>query len=158
MRARDFILEGRVGNKLHDPKEYKDALEGFESYFDSSGESELDGYITGLDNLNKNGGKIYRVVFANSPEEVRIKDLNHHWTWDSGQIDYFIDTLWSNYGRDKQHAYVIEATVPPNSLSNYDVDIEGNPEEQEVNIAANHDAITYKLLQVDGKRIVPVEQ
>jgi hypothetical protein len=73
-------------------------------------------------------------------------------------LDYFLENLWSNYGEGKKYAYVIEATVPPMSLSNYDVDVSGNPEEQEVNIAANQGAITYKLLQLDGKRIVPVDE
>lgn len=160
MRAAEFLIESTpIGNILHDPKKYATALKGFINYFGNldTAESELESYSDVLDYLNRSGGEIYRVVFANSPEEIKIDLPNIHWTHCVGQIYYFIDNLWSNYGEGKDYAFVIEATVPPNSLSNYDVDIAGNPEEQEVNIVANQGAIKYKLFKFEGKRLVPVE-
>lgn len=159
MRAKDFLLESaRVGNKLDDPKEFANALRGFQQYYDlEHGASELEYYKSSFDYLNKHGGKIYRVVFANSPEEVRLNDVNEHWTHDSSQIDYYISNLWTYYGKGKKHAFVIEATVPPMSLSNWGVDLAGNPEEQEVNLVANQNQVVYKLFVLDRTRLVPVQ-
>jgi hypothetical protein len=159
MRAADFLFESRVGNKLDDPKEFADALDGFQLYFEPErGEDELWQYKNAFDYLNKHGGNIYRVVFANNPEEVRLNDVNAHWTYDSSQISYYIDNLWSGYGRGKKHAYVIEATVPPMSLSNWDVDLAGNPEEQEVNLVANQHQVKYTLFKWERHTLVPIAQ
>lgn len=157
MKIKSIITES--ANKLDDPKEYARALAGFESYFDEEGRIELIGYNHAVNKLIKNGGKVYRVIFANSPAEVKqgIKDgLNKHWTWCEAQIFYSIDNLWSNYGSGKDKAYVLIATVPPNSISNVGVDISGNPEEQEVNIVANYDQVKLELMQVRHKQVVPV--
>ncbi|CAB4133493.1 hypothetical protein UFOVP257_220 [uncultured Caudovirales phage] len=159
MRAADFLFENRVGNKLDDPEEYAKALQGFQLYFEPKrGEEELSDYKSSFDYLNKNGGHIFRVIFADSPEEVRLNDVNVHWTYDESQISYYIDNLWTYYGKGKKHAFVIEATVPPMSLSNWGVDLAGNPEEQEVNLVANQNQVTYKLFKWERHTLIPVAQ
>lgn len=152
MKIRDIILESTQSlNVLDDPQYYKKCLDTWTSYYDNRGESELEEYKYRVDDLIKNGGKVYRVIFADSPEEIRLTDLGHHWTTESYNIDEYLDNLWSNYGSGKKNAYVVVANVGSNNITNKDVDVSGNPEEKEVNII-NPNQAKYEVYQYKDKQ------
>lgn len=148
--------QAKAINKLNDPAEEAKALKGFQDYYDDEqGQDNYDSYKYDVDSLIKSGGKVYRLVFADSPEEVRADKLGIHWTAN----DYVINTLrdpFGNYFAKGSTPYVVVAKVPPNSISNEDVDIAGNPEEQEVTIVANIEKTEFSLHEFNngvGKKI-----
>lgn len=160
--SRPVEEEGKAINKLHDPKEEEAALEGFQDYFgEKRGEDEYSDYKWTVDRLIERGGKVYRLVFANSPEEVATDKLGWHWTADPSNIANYERSIGAYYGRG-ENPYVIEAVVPPNSISNESVDIAGNPEEQEVNIVANLDKAKFSLWTYEhkflGKKLFDIDE
>lgn len=152
MKIKELLTESL--NSLDDPKYYESCVDSWTNYYgdEDRARSELDNYDYQVDSLMKRGGKVYRVIFADSPEEIRMDDLGHHWTTDSSNIDDYLDSLWSNYGKGKKNAYVVVATVGPNNISNDVVDVSGNPEEKEVNINDTSRA-TYQAFEYRGKQM-----
>jgi len=143
-------------NKLDDPAEFDKALKGYEDAYGNpeSALSELNYYKNAVDGLIKKGGSIYRVIFAKSENDIDEKNLGNHWTIHSSNIDRYIGNLGEDAGEDTR-PYVIEAKVPPNSVSNEKVDISGNPDEEEVNIVANKGDITYTIHEYNNKQVGP---
>ena len=155
MRASEFLIESAQSlNRLDDPQYYESCVDSWTKYYghEDRARSELDDYKNVVDGLIHRGGKVYRIIFADSPEEIRMNDLGSHWTTESHNIDDYLDSLWSNYGKDKKNSYVVVATVGPNNISNDVVDISGNPEEKEVNINDTSRA-TYQAFEYKGKQI-----
>lgn len=157
-KAKKAAAEGKPQsrNKLDDPVEFAKALKGFEDAYGNqeSALSELKYYKNTVDSLIKKGGSIYRVIFVKSVNDIDEKNLGNYWTIHSSNIDRYIGNLGEDAGEDAQ-PYVIEAKVPPNSVSNEKVDIAGNPDEEEVNIVANKDDITYTVHEYNGKQVGP---
>ena len=152
MKIKELLTESMQSlNKLDDLKYYDECLKSWISYYDNRGESELEEYKYRVDHLIKNGGKVYRVLFADSPEEITLTDFGHHWTTESYNIDEYLDSLWSNYGAGKKNAYVVVAIVGPNNITNRGVDVSGNPEEKEVNIINPRQA-KYEVYQYKDKQ------
>jgi GNAT superfamily N-acetyltransferase len=143
-------------NKLDDPAEFEKALKGFEDAYGDpkSALSELNYYKNTVDSLIKKGGSIYRVLFVKSINDINEKNLGNYWTIHSSNIDRYGDNLSDNADEGTQ-PYVVQAKVPPNSISNQGVDISGNPDEEEVNIVANKDDITYTVHEYSNKRLGP---
>jgi len=143
-------------NKLVDPAEYDKALRGFGKFFGDFKQArrELNYYRSEVDSLIKNGGEIYRLIFAKSENDIDEKNIGNHWTVHSSNIDKYVFNLGEDAGEDTR-PYVVKAKVPPNSVSNKDVDIRGNPDEEEVNIVANKDDITYTVHEYSNKQVGP---
>jgi len=143
-------------NKLNDPAEFEKALEGFEDAYGDPKQArrELKYYKTAVDGLIKKGGSIYRVLFVESENDIDENNLGTYWTVHSSNIDKYVDNLADNADEGTQ-PYVIQAKVPPNSVSNQGVDIRGNPDEEEVNIVANKDDITYTVHEYSNKQVGP---
>lgn len=157
MKIKELLTESAQSlNRLDDPQYYKQCLDAWGSYYDHRAESELEEYKYRVDHLIKNGGKVYRVLFADSPEEIKLADFGTHWTTESYNIDEYLDNLWTNYGTGKKKAYVVVAVIGPNNITNRGVDVSGNPEEKEVNIInpgqAKYEVYEYKDKQM-GQRI-----
>jgi hypothetical protein len=154
MKIKEILTESVSGlNRLDDPRYYESCVDSWTKYYghEDRARSELDDYKNVVDGLIHHGGKVYRVIFADSPEEIRMNDLGSHWTTDSHNIDDYLDSLWSNYGKGKKNSYVVVASVGPNNISNDVVDISGNPEEKEVNINDPSKA-TYQAFEYRGKQ------
>jgi len=121
-------------NSLGNPEYADNVLESFKEYYgDEDGQWQFDNYRATVDNLIANGGSVYRVVFAESPEQVNLQSPGTHWTIDSDTAG-FIAGKFSIDGA-QGNAYLMKATVRPGSISNGSVDLQGNPSEQEVNVA-----------------------
>lgn len=155
MRSSEFVIESvQSYNQLDNDEIYQKCLDSWTDYYDNKEKAhyELDNYKYQVDNLIKNGGKIYRVIFANSPEDIKMSNLGHSWTTDQSNIDDYSDSLWSNYGSGKKNMYVVVAEVGPNNINNNGVDISGNPEEKEVNII-NPNQAKYQIHQYKNKQL-----
>ena len=141
-------------NKLNDPVEGAETLKAFIAYYETDrGTENYEYYRDQVNYLNEKGGSIYRLVFADSPDQVRTEKLGNHWTVDQSLMDEYFERFKSYYAKGSK-PYVIVATVPPNSVSNQDVDVIGNPEEAEVNIVANVDRTKFILREfTSGKKI-----
>ena len=152
-KIRENIKESTQSlNQLDDPKVYQECLDSWRDYYEYEDRalSEIEDYKYVVDRLIQKGGKVYRVIFANSPEEIRMDDLGVHWTIDESNIDAYLDSLWTNYGKGKKNSYVVVAEVGPNNITNRGVDVAGNPEEKEVNIIRPNEA-TYQAFEYTNK-------
>jgi hypothetical protein len=153
MKIKELLKENAQSlNQLDDPKVYQKCLDSWRDYYDYEDRTlrEIEDYKYVVDRLIQKGGKVYRVIFANSPEEIRMDDLGVHWTIEESNIDYYIDSLWTHYGNGKKNSYIIVATVGPNNITNRGVDVAGNPEEKEVNIIRPTEA-TYEAYEYAHK-------
>ena len=153
MKIKELLNENAQSlNQLDDPKVYQECLDSWRDYYEYEDRTlrEIEDYKYVVDRLIQNGGKVYRVIFANSPEEIRMDDLGVHWTIDESNIDAYLDSLWSNYGKGKKNSYVVVAEVGPNNITNRGVDVAGNPEEKEVNIIRPNEA-TYQAFEYTNK-------
>jgi hypothetical protein len=153
MKIKELLNESTQSlNQLDDPKVYQKCLDSWRNYYDYEDRtlSEIEDYKYVVDRLIQKGGKVYRVIFADSPEEIRMDDLGIHWTIDESNIDAYIDSLWTNYGKGKKNSYVVVAEVGPNNITNRGVDVAGNPEEKEVNIIRPNEA-TYQAFEYTNK-------
>lgn len=142
-------------NKLNDPEEYALALKQFVNYYgnEERAKEQLDYYKRDVDALIKNGGKVYRAVYADSVEQVDLQNPGRHWTTSDANFEDFFEsgTFYDAYGRDKI-PFIIEATVAPNGVTNEKVDIAGNPNESEVNLVSGTTP-TFKVFEYDNGRL-----
>lgn len=139
-------------NKLSDQAEYDKALAGFTDYYGDRTKAErlLGDYISSVNSLVNNGGKIYRVVFADSPKQIEVENFGRHWVADSGDLGMIGDNLRNYFGQGA-NAYIIEATVPAGVVTNANVDIAANPEEREVGMVSNPQGVSYKIYEADDQ-------
>lgn len=103
---------------------------------------EVDIYIDCLTHLNKKGGKVYRLVWLKSKDNLK-KNLGKHWVMDIGVFDRFYHGIKN--GEDGYKPYLITAKIEPNQI-----DIEDSintfiqlPQENEVNLKNN--PIKFKI-------------
>lgn len=155
MKIKELLTESAHSyNQLDNEETYQACLDSWTDYYGSedTAKSELGNYDYDVYQLHERGGKVWRVIFANSPDEVNMKDIGNHWTTDPSNISDYVDHNWEWYGKDKKHVYVIQATVGPNNISNTQVDVSGNPHEKEVNII-NPEQAKYELYNYSDKRM-----
>lgn len=128
--------------KLDDPEVYADCQSAWANYYgdEEKANDELENYKSAVDRLIKDGGEVYRVIFANSPEEINSDNFGNHWTTDQGNIEDYIENIWGYYGEGKKRAYLITAIVGPNNIDIKDVNVDGEPSEKEVNIIRPNEA------------------
>lgn len=140
---------------------YDDIFNCVDRYYTNKERSmdEIEYYISTIEDLQKNGGKIYRLVFLYNIRTLKTDKLGVHWCIDKYTIDNFYSCLESDvYGYesvdDEQYyekgfekkPYLITATIPPNFL-----DIKSSigqftslPNELEVNLLFNPEKYTIK--------------
>lgn len=132
-------------NKLHNKAEYKKALKGFALLHmdDDEGRQHLDHYINTVDSLIQKGGTVYRAVWVLPGTKPNLKEPGQHWTISPESAEEYLDSNagWGAYGdlanngqKGKPVAYIISATVGPNSITNKNVLIAEFPEELEVSL------------------------
>lgn len=83
------------------------------------------------ENLYKNGGVIYRVIWLKHKKYFDINNLGNHWLANKGDIENIIDlfaTIRDNYEGDP---YYIKAYTPPKNVS-IPYDYFNNLEENEI--------------------------
>ena len=140
MKIKELLKESLT--KLDDPEVYADCQSAWANYYgdEEKANDELESYKYAVDRLIKDGGEVYRVIFANSSEEINSDNFGNHWTTDQGNIEDYIENIWGYYGEGKKRAYLITAIVGPNNIDIKDVNIDGEPSEKEVNIIRPNDA------------------
>lgn len=110
------------------------SFEKYYGYYDKA-LFELRDHLEGADYVYNKGGDLYRLIYANSEEDINKEDLGSHWTlyeWVLGDLE---DRGWQEmYGEGKEKPFIIRIKTPPHNISIEHVDIHGNPEEKEVNI------------------------
>lgn len=130
-------------NKLHNKKQYQNALEAFMfTYGDAEGKQVLDNYSATIDNINQRGGTVYRGVWVVPGKQPNLKKPGKHWTISVESAIEFLDSEHGVVGHGdiklahnvEPVAYIVSATVGPNSITNKAVDIAYFTEELEVNL------------------------
>lgn len=136
-----------VGNQLDNKSSYNEALEAWSDHYASGARARenLDDYKAEVASLIAKGGDVYRLVFANSPADINRDDFGKHWTTSEFNIEGYERNIGKHFGKG-QNAYVVKATVPPNVVTNLDVDIAYNPEESEVNLTTSA-GVTYQVFE-----------
>lgn len=155
MRATEFITENL--NKLHNPAEYQQALDGFMDYYDENGKQHLDQYSKTVDALNQQGGTVYRAIWVHPGKKPRLKNPGEHWTISQEKALEYLETnagasAFMDFQADHDQdpvAYIISATVGPNSITNRNVLIGQFPDELEVNLVNPGSAKIKIVKQVD---------
>jgi hypothetical protein len=139
-------------NKLNDPAVYNVILEEWIDYFGGLGEPEhdLDEYKWQVDKLIADGGSVFRILFVNHLSEIDTRNFGTHWCSGRYHLCEYGSELNMHYGNGKTCSFIVEAIVPPQSISNEKVDIYGNPKEKEVNIVANFEKIEYIIHDCDN--------
>lgn len=157
MRITDIITEGL--NKLHDQKEYQQALTSFDDYYgEGEGQQQLNMYIQTVDALNQRGGTVYRAIWVHPSKKPRLKDPGEHWSISQEKALEYLETnagasAFMDFKADHDQdpvAYIISATVGPNSITNKDVLIANFPDEFEVNLVNPATAKIAIVKQVDN--------
>ncbi len=136
-------------------KNYDDILKEVDRFYTDINRSkeEVDYYLSEINNLQKEGGKIYRLVFLYSPDKIDLSDLGKHWCIDRDSISNFFNTLrdgsneydsfddeFKDYdSEDKKLPYIITANIPPNFIDmDYSISqFKALPNELEVNLIGN---------------------
>jgi len=105
-------------------------------YFDK-GLSEMYDHLDSFEGLYNKGGQVYRLIYVNSEDEIDRENLGDHWTISTYEIDTLANNFldWGKmYGGGKKLPYMITLKTEPKNVSIDNVDVEGNPEEKEINI------------------------
>jgi hypothetical protein len=104
-------------------------------------EDEIQYYFNNLEDLYKNGGKVFRLVFLNDIDDLDSENLGNHWTGDPSNLSRFSDMLGENELRTGDNPFIIEATINPK-----EIDIKSSinqflelPYECEINLLKNPD-------------------
>lgn len=157
MRARDFINKNL--NKLHSPTQYRKVLAAWEDYYgEGEGKQHLDQYSQTVDALNQRGGTVYRAVWVTPGEQPRLDDPGEHWTISpEAAEEYLQSNAGSSAFMDFQAdhdvdpvAYIISATVGPNSITNKNVILAEFPDEFEVGLVNPKSAKIAVVKQVQN--------
>lgn len=157
MRATEFITENL--NNLHDPKYYRRVLAAWEDYYgEGEGKQHLDQYSQIVDALNQRGGTVYRAVWVTPGEQPRLDDPGEHWTTSpEAAEEYLQSNAGSSAFMDFQAdhdvdpvAYIISATVGPNSVTNKKVLLAQFADEFEVNLVNPRSAKIAIVKQVQN--------
>jgi hypothetical protein len=97
--------------------------------------SEMYEHIMGFEKLDNKGGRLYRLVYVDSVDDINLDDMGKHWTIDYYIIDDLEESGWEEkFGNGKKYPFVLTIDTEPHNVSIDGVDIENCPEEKEVNI------------------------
>ena len=108
---------------------------------------EVDCYVDSILNLQKSGGKVYRLVWLDKKSDLNTKKLGKHWVMDTGVLDRFESGLESGAkeNRPDSKPFLIEAEVEPGQI-----DLNGSlsqfyalPQENEINL--NYQPKKFKI-------------
>lgn len=79
---------------------------------------EVDIYIDSIINLQKSGGKVYRLVWLNKKSDLNVKKLGDYWVMDTGVLDRFESGLESGAKENKPDSkpFLIEGEVEPGQI------------------------------------------
>ena len=99
---------------------------------------EVDIYIDSITNLQKLGGKVYRLVWLNKKSDLKTKKLGRHWVMDTGVLDRFQSGLESGAKENRPNSkpFLIEAEIEPGQidLSSSLGQFLALPQENEINL------------------------
>jgi hypothetical protein len=99
---------------------------------------EVDIYIDSILNLQKSGGKVYRLIWLNKKSDLNTKKLGQHWIMDIGVLDRFQSGLESGAkeNRPDSKPFLIEAEIEPGQidLSSSLGQFLAIPQENEINL------------------------
>lgn len=84
-------------------------------------------YYDTVENIDNNGGDVYRLVFLNDIEELNINNLGESWSIDKVHFENFAHSLHRNFVLDTEDKderlkrmsmtpYLITATLDPNKI------------------------------------------
>lgn len=152
----DFINEYpfTVADKVYSKELYDDEVKSITQYYGDkdTAKSELDWYISSVDDIYKKGGVIYRGLYANNEQDIKglhplTKEIGEHWGLDYAETKILItQILEPHYNEGYNKIFILEVYTPPNNISIKRVDIAANIEEKEINII---DFSILKLLKVN---------
>ena len=143
----------KVADKHFSEDEMLNILQGYLSYYESFTESlwQLSDHLGTANIIWARGGELFRLIYANSEEEINKENLGNHWTISDYEIEGFRDRDWKGmYGGDKKYPFLVTIQTPPNNVSVKDVDIHGNPEEKEINILDDSKIIIKSIVKIKG--------
>lgn len=106
-------------------------------------EEELQWYSNAIEDLNKNGGEIYRLVFLDDLSDLNIEDLGEHWCVEESQLSNFYETL---SGEHTGKPYLITGYLKPGQVNvemSY-ATFEQLPNELEVNLLSDPEKYEIK--------------
>ena len=75
---------------------------------------ELEYYTDAIDELIKNGGEIYRLIFLEHLSDLNKNDLGYHWTFDRDNLSNFYNSL--EVEDENMLPYLIIAQIEPNQI------------------------------------------
>lgn len=127
-------------------KEYKDWLEILDQHYDDlpTSELELSWYLRKVQQLQKEGGTIYRLVFLNDKKDLNVTQLGHHWTI-KNEFNHLYNELYDELEDKGKSPYIIIAEIEPDSI-HVDYSLEyftELPEEYEVTLKKQ--PVAFKL-------------
>jgi len=149
-KFKEHILEKEFPNGLLDFSKERllDIFNSFLSYYGDYDKAlyEMYDHIGVFIQKYEKGGYIYRLIYVDSVDDINLDDMGKHWAVDDYIVNDLHDSGWKeNFGKG-EHGFVITLEVEPKNISIDNVDIEGNPEEKEVNVI---DFDKTKLISVD---------
>ncbi len=128
----------KIADKEYNDSLYQSELDSFNDYYgdEETAKDNLDDYLSTVKDLYNNGGLLYRGLYADNVESINIDKLGEHFTiFDWAVRDILSNSIFKNsFNKGYDKTFVVTIKTPPENISIINVDLDGNPEEFEVNI------------------------
>ena len=108
LKLSDYLSEMKL-SELNNPERFISEFGGDEE----RAKDDLEYYTEVIEDLNSNGGEIYRLVFLEDMSDLNIDELGEHWCIDSDQLSNFYNSLDDQIGLP----YLITAQLEPNQVN-----------------------------------------
>jgi hypothetical protein len=143
-----------IGNLSLNYEEYKSKLNYIEKVapdYEVDGKEYLDRYLSKLNDLYLNGGKLYRHLFLQTGEKINKNNLGPHWTYDfdtftniKDELMLYHDNIDNEY---EAYVYAPPKTIDPKISFSYFMKY---PEQKEIHITTEQQP---KIKIIDIKEV-----
>ena len=131
MKINEVILESNVLDT--DPKTKHTAIKRYAEY--PKGIGLYSAYNRAVNKLIKQGGTVYRSIYAKNKQSVDLTNPGKHWSiYPNVAEAYAREEGYMQADDEDSHAFLISATVAPNNITNADTYFETHAHEFEVQI------------------------
>lgn len=141
IKYHDFKLNEKSIEDLENPIRFKSEFSD-----ENDAIKDLEYYTNMIDDLQKNGGTVYRLIFLEDVSDLNTDDLGEHWCLEYTQLSNFYDSLSSDMN-DDMSPYCITGHLKPGQVDenqSYE-SYEELPHELEVNLISDPEKYELKI-------------
>ena len=141
IKYNDFKLNEKSIEELGHPDRFKSEFSD-----DTDAVQDLKYYTDMINNLQENGGLVYRLIFLEDVSNLDTDDLGEHWCLEYTQLSNFYDSLNSDMNEDMLPYYITGYLKPGQINEDYSYgSYEELPHELEVNLISDPEKYELKI-------------